>query len=154
MRASLGAIAMSPMEEFGMASNIDVHVRPPLVVFHSPPVAKPIQTVSGSSIAPSMSSTRPPIVAGPIERKTNPRSIGSVAALTGGGGGGAPPGACASAMAPARAQAEAIRIEPRTRKSSLVMAVFLSRLRSQSWQLRRGKLSPKWKCPSPIPRNL
>ena len=41
-----------------------------------------------------------------------------------------PPGACASAMAPARAHAEAIRIEPRTRKSSLVMAVFLSRLRS------------------------
>ena len=40
MRESLGAMAMSPLEAFGIASNIDTHVRPPFVVFHQPLVAK------------------------------------------------------------------------------------------------------------------
>jgi hypothetical protein len=71
-----------------------------------------------------MSSTRPPIVAGPIDRKTNPRSIGSVEELTGAVGAGAPPGTWARVMAPARTHAEAIGID--RRKREVVIAVILS----------------------------
>jgi hypothetical protein len=83
-----------------------------------------------------MSSTRPPIVAGPIDRKTNPRSIGSVDALTGGAGAGAPPGTCARVIVPARRHAEAIGIDRRKPEEVLVIAEILSDTTCEKGELR------------------
>src|SRR5579864_5136770 len=41
--------------------------------------------IMGSFSAPTISSRRPIMVAGPMERNSNPRSMGSVEAFTGGG---------------------------------------------------------------------
>ena len=47
MLVSLGAILMSPIEDAGRLSIIEVQVRPPFVVFHKPPVAKPGDAIRG-----------------------------------------------------------------------------------------------------------
>src|SRR5262245_7993147 len=81
MLGSLGASAMSPIDDAGRLSMSDVQVRPPFVVFHRPPVAKPAYIRNGSLMPPSMSSTRPPMTAGPIDRKVKFFKIGSVFGL-------------------------------------------------------------------------
>ncbi len=77
-------MAMSPIDSLGISSNCDCQWMPPSVDFQRPPVANPMYMIIGSFSAPSMSSSRPIITAGPIDRNSNPRSSGSLDALTGG----------------------------------------------------------------------
>src|SRR4051812_35126231 len=75
---------------------MDVHVVPLLVVFQTPPVAKPTYIVLGSLSTTAMSSTRPPTFAGPMDRHTKGRRMGSSDWLMGAGSGGAGGGPCAN----------------------------------------------------------
>src|ERR1051325_3959419 len=71
-----------------------------------------------------MSSTRPPMFAGPIERQTNDFRIGSSDWLIGGGSGGVCGGPCATSARPAMTHA-GMPIHPsaRTRRISRVTGV-------------------------------
>src|SRR3954471_3810612 len=82
---------------------MDVHVVPLFVVFHTPPVARPMYIVLGSFSTTAMSSIRPPIFAGPMGRQTNGRRIGSSDWLTGGGRAGTGGGPWASRVCAANA---------------------------------------------------
>src|ERR1700733_3413804 len=93
-------MAMSPIDEKGISSNSDRQCSPPSVDFQRPPVAKPMYMIIGSFSAPTISSSRPIITAGPIDRKLNPLNIGSSEALTGIGGGAGCGGPCAKTNAP------------------------------------------------------
>src|ERR1039458_7265262 len=87
---SEGAIATEPMDSLSISSNIDFQLMPPSVVLHRPPVAKPMYMVMGSCSEPTISSTRPIITAGPMERNSNPCKSGSLLRLIGGAAGWAP----------------------------------------------------------------
>src|SRR3954453_3748497 len=89
-------MAISPIDDTGYLSKMEVQVVPLLVVFHTPPVARPMYIVLGSLSTTAMSSIRPPMFAGPIERQTKGRRIGSSDWLTGGGRVGTAGGPCAS----------------------------------------------------------
>ena len=77
-----GAAATAPMEPTPMESETGIQARPPLVVFHTPPVAtatyidvpsRPPRRVRGPSTT-EMSAMRPLIEAGPIARKASGRT--------------------------------------------------------------------------------
>ena len=69
---------MAPTDSFGMLSNCDFQWLPPSVDFQRPPVAKPMYNNIGSFAEPWMSSRRPIITAGPMDRNSKPRKRGSV----------------------------------------------------------------------------
>src|SRR3954464_509309 len=78
-----GAIAMSPIDRLGCASNTGAQVVPLLAVFHTPPVAAPAWITGGWDSTASTSSIRPPMLTGPTARHENsdrrPASVDSCA---------------------------------------------------------------------------
>src|SRR5919106_2245768 len=74
-------MARAPIEATGWSSKTGVQVSPPLTDFQTPPVAVPVQRMSGFAFTTSMAAMRPLIVAGPIDRARSPaRRSGSTAA--------------------------------------------------------------------------
>ena len=86
-----GAAATAPMEPTPIESDTGVQARPPLVVFHTPPVAtatymdvpsRPPRSVRGPSTT-EMSAMRPLIEAGPIARNASGRTSSESAGTEG-----------------------------------------------------------------------
>src|SRR5205085_11627091 len=65
---SLGAIATAPIDCTGCFSKTASNVTPLSPVLNNPPVESPTKKIAGLRGSIAMSLTRPPIVAGPIER--------------------------------------------------------------------------------------
>src|SRR5438132_1097970 len=71
-------MAIAPID-WEYLSKTDLNVVPPLVDFHTPPLAAPTYTVSASEASPSIAEIRPLIAAGPIERaSTAPNAAESI----------------------------------------------------------------------------
>src|SRR5215472_8496001 len=82
-----------------------------------------------------MSSTRPIMTAGPMGRKVNPLSSGSVVGLGGGSGGAPPPRPCAQIIveAPKHARAAADRIIQRRLEDDRDISFSLRLRRAKNW---------------------
>src|SRR5947209_10142513 len=71
---SLGAIATLPIDRTGWSSKTGLNVVPPFAVLNNPPVPVPTKNWDGLPGTSAISLTRPPMLAGPIERQARARS--------------------------------------------------------------------------------
>src|SRR5215204_4337280 len=74
--------AMSPIDADPYRSKTGTNVVPALVDLNTPPMAYPIQMMRGSFSYTAMSSIRPPMLAGPIDRNRKLANNGLVDRLT------------------------------------------------------------------------
>src|SRR5215469_16584920 len=71
-----GSMAIAPMDCTASLSKTGLNVAPPLMDFHTPPLAAPTYTVSRPlSLTAAMAATRPLIVAEPIFRAPRPEIV-------------------------------------------------------------------------------